>query len=86
MSNEMIAIFGVGVALGLFIWRVSRSDKADAQKHFARIDRDLDEVKSRLNWLVDRVTDLTGRVGRMEGILTRHGEPAPRTEPGESST
>ena len=33
MSNEMIAILGVGVVLGLFNWRVSRSDKADAQKH-----------------------------------------------------
>ena len=86
MSNEMIAIFGVGVALGLFIWRVSRSDKADAQKHFARIDREFDEVKSRLNWLVDRVTDLTGRVGRIEGILIRQGEPPRRTEPGESRT
>ena len=86
MSNEMIAILGVGVALGLFNWRVSRSDKADVQKHFARIDKDLDEVKSRLNWLVDRVTDLTGRVGRIEGILTRHGEPAPHTETGESSS
>jgi len=86
MSNEIVAILGVGVALGLFNWRVSRSDKADVQKHFARIDKDLDEVKSRLNWLVDRVTDLTGRVGRIEGILTRHGDPAPRTETGESST
>ena len=86
MSNEIIAIFGVGVALGLFIWRVSRSDKADAQKHFARVDREFDEVKNRLNGLVDRVTDLTGRVGRIEGVLTRHGEPTPRTETGESRT
>ena len=86
MSNEIIAVFGVGVALGLFIWRVSRSDKADVQKHLVHVDRDFDEVKSRLNWLVDRVTDLTVRVGRIEGILTRNGEPAPRTETGESRT
>ena len=84
MSNEIIAVFGVGVALGLFIWRVSRSDKADFQKHLVRVDRDFDEVKSRLNWLVDRVTDLTVRVGRIEGILTRNGDPSPRTETGES--
>ncbi|MDE0354521.1 MAG: hypothetical protein OXK20_02545 [Deltaproteobacteria bacterium] len=43
MSNEMIAILGVGVALGLFNWRV----------------------------------------GRIEGILTRRGESAPRTETDE---
>ena len=80
MSNELIAILSVGVALGMLL-RSFRTDvtasiqllREEMQKSEARLRDDMKQVEERLRddikQLVDRVGRLEHSQAKMEGLL-----------------
>ena len=69
MSDEILTILGVGVALGLFYWRINA---AMEQRLVNRIDRLADDLRGLADGhrsLAGEISELRERVARVEGLL-----------------
>ena len=59
MSGEIFTIVGVGIALGLFIWRVA-----------ARLDGRIDRLDLRIDGLQKELHDLAREFSELRGEIT----------------
>ena len=64
LSAEILAIFGVGLALAAFIWRILANMEARLVKRIERSEGQLSDVRER----VARLEGVFGRVFRKETI------------------
>ncbi len=64
--GTIVAIVGIGW-FGLD--RMEQRIKADAQKAHDQIRQNIDTLRSEVSGMRSEITDLTGRVGRIEGLL-----------------
>lgn len=62
MSGEILTMLGVGIALGLFIWRINAGMEQRLDK---RIDRLADDHRA----LAGEISELCERMARVEGLL-----------------
>ena len=77
MSEEILAILGVGIALGLLNWRIDAGTERRLER---RIDRLADDVRSLAGdqrSLAGEISELRERMARLEGLLQGfvRGEP-----------
>ena len=64
MSDEILTMLGVGVALGLFMWRINAGMEQ-------RLDRRIDRLADDHRLLVGEISGLRERMGRVEGRMAR---------------
>ena len=64
MSGEILTMLGVGIALGLFIWRINAGMEQRLDK---RIDRLADDHRA----LAGEISELCERMARVEGRMAR---------------
>ena len=72
MSGEMIAIWGVGVALAGMILTSSRGLRQDIQQDIARLREDMKQLADRMAWVEHSQAKLEGLLeGLRESITGR---------------
>ena len=64
MSDEILTMLGVGVSLGLFVWRIN----ADMEQ---RLDRRIDRLADDHRTLVGEISGLRERMGQVDGRMAR---------------
>ena len=64
MSDEILTMLGVGVALGLFMWRISAGMEQ-------RLDKRIDRLADDHRILVGEISELRERMGQVEGRMAR---------------
>ena len=80
MSDEILTILGVGIALGLFNWRIDAGTERRLER---RIDRLADEVRSLAGdqrSLAGEISELRERMARIEGLLQGFVRGEPRAD------
>ena len=85
MSDEILTMLGVGIALGLFIWRINAGMEQRLDKRIDRLADDhrtlageiselcerMARVEGRVGQVEDRMAQVEGRVGQVEGRMAR---------------
>ncbi|MDE0057470.1 MAG: hypothetical protein OXI22_11035 [Defluviicoccus sp.] len=62
MSDEILTMLGVGIALGLFIWRIHAGLEQ-------RLDKWIDRLAADHRSLAGEISELRERMARLEGLL-----------------
>ncbi len=71
MNGEIFTIIGVGMALGLFIWRVSARLDGRIDRLEARFDGRIDRIYGRLDGLVHEMHELAREFAELRGELRK---------------
>lgn len=71
MNGEIFTIIGVGMALGLFVWRVSARLDRRIDRLEARFDSRLDRIDGRFDRVDDRMDRIDGRIDRVDDRMDR---------------
>ena len=74
MSAELIGILGVGISLALFIWRLSVQTERRSDKAHETIGKNIDEVKTDLKSLSEKVSQNARDIGWIKGYLMKKEE------------
>ena len=69
MSNELIALAAVGVALAGLILTTSRGLRQDMKQGEARLEAQINGVRGEVNGLRGEVNQLRERMSHLEGLL-----------------
>ena len=76
ISTELIGIIGVGVSLAVFIWRMLTGIEARSDIAHENIGKNIDEVKSELRSLSEKVSQNSRDVGWIKGYLMKREDEA----------
>ena len=71
MSDEILTMLGVGIALGLFIWRINAGMEQRLDKRIDRLADDHRALAGEISELRERMARVEGRVGQVEGRMAR---------------
>ena len=71
MSDEILTMLGVGIALGLFIWRINAGMEQRLDKRIDRLADDHRTLAGEISELRERMARVEGRVGQVEGRMAR---------------
>ena len=69
MSDEILTMLGVGIALGLFIWRVNAGMEQRLDRRIDRLADDHRALVGEISELRERMAQAEGRMARVEGLL-----------------
>lgn len=67
MSDEILTMLGVGIALGLFIWRINAGMEQRLDKRIDRLADDHRTLAGEISELCERMARVEGRMARVEG-------------------
>ena len=71
MSDEILTMLGVGVALGLFLRRIDAGMEQRPDKRIDRLAEDHRLLVGEISELRERMGRVEGRMGRVEGRMAR---------------
>ncbi len=69
MSDEILAILGVGIALGLFNWRIDAGTERRLERRIDRLADDVRNLADEVRSLAGEISELRERMARIEGLL-----------------
>ena len=69
MSDEILTMLGVGVALALFNWRINAGTEQRLDKRIDRLADDLRSLAADHRSLANEISELRERMARLEGLL-----------------
>ena len=71
MSDEILTMLGVGVALGLFVWRINAGMEQRLDKRIDRLADDHRTLVGAISGLRERMGRVEERMGQIEGRMAR---------------
>ncbi|MDE0176487.1 MAG: hypothetical protein OYH76_18385 [Defluviicoccus sp.] len=71
MSDEILTMLGVGVALGLFVWRINAGMEQRLDKRIDRLADDRRTLVGEISGLRERMGRVEERMGQVEGQMAR---------------
>lgn len=71
MNGEIFTIIGVGMALGLFVWRVSARLDRRIDRLEARFDSRLDRIDGRIDGLVKQLHAMAREFSELRGEIRK---------------
>ena len=71
MSDEILTMLGVGIALGSFIWRIDAGMEQRLDKTIDRLADDHRTLAGEISGLRERMAQVEGRLGQVEGRMAR---------------
>ena len=69
MSDEILTMLGVGVALGVFMWRIDAGMEQRLDKRIDRLADDRRVLVGEISELRERMGQVEGRMARIEGLI-----------------
>ena len=69
MSDELLAMLGVGIALALFNWRINAGTEQRLDKRIDRLADDLRSLADDHRSIAAEISELRERMARLEGLL-----------------
>ena len=69
MNGEILTMIGVGIALGLFIWRVAARLDGRIDRLEARLDTRIDGLDLRIDGLKNELHDLAREFSELRGKI-----------------
>ena len=71
MSDEILTMLGVGVALALFMWRINAGMEQRLDKRIDRLADDHRTLVGEISGLRERMGRVEGQMGQVEGRMAR---------------
>ena len=71
MSDEILTMLGVGVALALFMWRINAGMEQRLDKRIDRLADDHRTLVGEISGLRERMGRVEGQMGQIEGRMAR---------------